>query len=46
MALVGRLSVYFVHCGHGQMVFELEGGGRLWRMFACFEMLEIVIYDR
>ena len=31
MSLVGRLRVYFVHGGQGEMVFELEGG---------FEMLE------
>ena len=45
VSLVGRLSVYFVDCGHGYIVLELEGGGRLWRMFASFKMLEIKIND-
>ena len=33
MSLFSRLSVYFVDCSRGQMVFEIQGGGRLWRMF-------------
>jgi len=45
MSLVGRLSVYFVHCGRGQMLLELQSRGRLWRVFAGFEMLEIRIDD-
>ena len=45
MSLVGRLGMYFVHRGRGQMVFELEGRGRLWRMFASFEMLEIKLVN-
>ena len=42
---VGRLSVCFVDCGGGQMILDLQGGVRLWRMFAGLEVLEIMIYD-
>ena len=38
MSLFSRLSVYFVDCSRGQMVFELPGGAKLWRMFTGFEM--------
>ena len=43
VSLVSRLCVYLVDCGSGQIVFDLQGGGRLWRMFTGFEMLGIMI---
>jgi len=46
MSLFSRLSVYFVDCSRGQMVFELQGGGKLWRMFTGVEMLKIRNDDR
>ena len=41
VSLVSRLCVHFVDYSSSQMVLDLQGGGRLWRMFAGFEMLEI-----
>ena len=43
VSLGSRLCMYFVDYGSGQMVLDLQGGGRLWRMFTRFEMLGIRI---
>ena len=45
VSLGSRLSMYFVDYGSGQVVLDLQGGGRLRRMFAGFEMLKIRINE-
>ena len=43
VSLIGKLSMYFVDCSRGRIVLDLQGGGRLWRMFTRFEVLGITI---